>query len=112
MENTESLDADVILPDAEFRRMRADNEHLDAAVCRLELFVAELQGDLGAALNDRDRLAAENARLREAGDAVLGSFGPDEERWFTDEMREALDKLALLVLPDEDAARSLTEAQP
>ncbi len=33
---------------------------------RLDLLVAELQGDLGAALAERDALAAENARLREA----------------------------------------------
>ena len=61
-------------------------------------------------LQDRavDELRAEVERLRGAGDAVLGSFGPDDERWFSDEMRDALNKLALLVLPeDEDAARSL-----
>jgi hypothetical protein len=56
--------------------------------------------DLRALLDAAD----ERDRLREAGDAVLGSFGPDEERWFTDEMREALNKLALLVLPEDGDA--------
>ena len=52
-------------------------ETIDVAMERLErldLLVAELQGDLGSALNDRDRLAAENARLREAVDALLGNL--------------------------------------
>lgn len=150
MENTESLDADVILPGAEFRRMRAEIEALQRKVAwyqeRLEIDrVWQWNPDMECAVEvevppekrdsmpdgidcrdetikgidaDRDRLAAENARLttdvgrlREMIRTVVAAH---------EAMQSAIDEKSIMKTYDTSkalhqsiaAARSLTEAQP